>query len=192
MWVPAIITGLLPQLLWEKIIPAKAEDKQLIFPKYETAAAFLCVMVLIVSGFGAFLIRKNPLPLKQAEKDICQPDEDVLVTSVDRGSFIYLTDQSKLDAEYYPYFRLPYVRQHIHDTASIEMFPFTDAIETPTAVIRGMDMGNYMDALIFAPLELVEGKTGTAQFCGHFVDPPILRDDRFFIPTSVVFYEDEL
>ena len=72
------------------------------------------------------------------------------------------------------------------------MFPFTDAIVTRTAIIRSMDLVNMKDALIFAPLALVEDKEGYAQFCGHFVDPPILRNDRFFIPTSVTFYKDGL
>ena len=72
------------------------------------------------------------------------------------------------------------------------MFSFTDAIETPTAVIRGIDLGNLKDVLIFSPLEMVEGKTGTAQFCGAFIDPPILRDDRFFIPSSVLFTGGDL
>ena len=114
----------------------------------------------------------------------------MLLTSVDRGSFIYLADKSALGFEHIPYFRLAYVRQHIHDTATSEMFPFTDAIDSPTAIIRGIDLSNYEDALIFAPLSMAEGKTGYAQFCGRFIDPPILRSDRFFIPSSVTFFED--
>ena len=116
----------------------------------------------------------------------------MLLTSVDPGSFIYLEHQSALGFEHIPYFRLAYVRQHIHDTATSEMFPFTDAIDTPTAIIRGIDLSNNEDALIFSPLSIVEGRTGYAQFCGKFIDPPILRSDRFFIPTSVTFLEDIL
>ena len=102
-----------------------------------------------------------------------------------------MDDKSNLTAEHIPYFRLPYVRQHIHDTASIEMFDFTDAIDKPTAIIRGIDLSSGSDALIFSPLDLAEGKVGSAQFCGKFVDPPILRNDRFFIPESVTFFEDK-
>ena len=103
-----------------------------------------------------------------------------------------MKEKPELTIEHAPDFRLPFVRQHIHDTASIEMFPFTDSIEEPTAIIRGIDLENYEDALIFAPLDLVEGKTGYVQLCGNFVEPPILRNDRFFIPTSVIFYKDGL
>ena len=124
--------------------------------------------------------------------DKCSAGEDILITSVDEGSFIYLAEKPELKIEHYPYFRLPYVRQHFHDTASVEMFEFTDAIEEPTAIIRGLDLQNYQDALVFAPLEMVESKTGYVQFCGRFVDPPILRNDRFFIPYSAYFYEDQL
>jgi len=46
------------------------------------------------------------------------------------------------------------------------------------------------DALVFAPLEMIEGKTGNVQFCGRFLDPPVLRNDRFFIPTAVFFEGD--
>ncbi len=127
-----------------------------------------------------------------AKENLCDNSQSVLVTSVDKGSFIYLKNTEDLDDEYIPNFRLPFVRQHFHDTASIEMFDFTDAIDTPTAIIRGIDLENFSDALIFAPLDLVEGKTGTVQFCGHYIDPPILRDDRFFIPESAYFFEDEL
>ena len=146
------------------------------------------MIIILCAIFGGIYIKNNPLYLPQKAEGFCNDDEEILITSIDQGSFIYLLEQPELKIEHYPYFRLPYVRQHIHDTASVEMFPFTDSIEQPTAVIRGIDLGNLDDALIFAPLNMVEGRTGFVQFCGHFIDPPILRNDRFFIPSSVYFY----
>ena len=192
MWVPACVTGLFPQAAAEKIMKRSficTEDPEPVWSK--VPAALAAAVIVCVSAFSAAFIRANPLTVPEAKTGLCGEDEDMLLTSVDPGSFIYMTDKDRLPAEHIPYFRLPYARQHFHDTASFEMFGFTDAIETPTAVIRGIDLTNYKDALVFAPLEMAEGKTGYAQFCGKFMDPPILRNDRFFIPTSAYFFEDE-
>lgn len=193
MWVGACVTGLFPQAAAEKILRRsflRTEDPEPAWAK--VTGAITAAVIVCVSAFGAAFIRAIPLTIPEAKTGLCGEDEDILLTSVDPGSFIYMTDKDRLPAEHIPYFRLPYARQHFHDTASFEMFGFTDAIETPTAVIRGIDLTNYSDALIFAPLEMVEGKIGYAQFCGQFMDPPILRSDRFFIPTSVYFSEDGL
>ena len=98
--------------------------------------------------------------------------------------------QENLRADHYPNFRLAYVRQEFHNSASIEMFGFTDLIDEETAVFRGLDFDTYQDALVFAPLTLVRGKEGYAQLCGTWIDPPILRNDRFFIATDAVFLSD--
>lgn len=95
--------------------------------------------------------------------------------------------QENLKAEHYPDFRLAYIRHNFHDTASQEMFAFTDAIEDETAVFRGLDIETYQDALVFAPLDLVAGREGFVQMCGNWIEPPILRRDRFFIPRNAVF-----
>lgn len=194
MWVPACITGLFPQYLIGRI-PAWKKHLQcaeLSGPGREITSDMVCTLILVIALFGAGYIKSNPLYRPSALGSVCARDEDVLVTSVDSGSFIYLKEKPELTDEHAPNFRLPFVRQHIHDTASMEMFPFTDAIDKPTAIIRGIDLLNLEDALIFSPLDIVEGKSGYAQFCGVFLDPPILRNDRFFIPTSVIFYEDGL
>lgn len=193
MWVPACVTGIFPQAAAEKLLRRKAaEPAGGTVPGKKLLTVLTGAAVLLSSVFGPAFIKTHPLTKPEAREDVCASGEEILLTSVDPGSFIYLTEKSELDAEHIPYFRLPYVRQHFHDTASFEMFEFTDAIDTPTAIIRGIDLSNYSDALIFAPLEMVEGKTGYAQFCGNFIDPPILRNDRFFIPTSVIFTEDGL
>ena len=193
MWIPACICGVFPQYLYESLRKTRSAPKaDPIGPGREIISVSLGTLIMITAVFGAMFIRKHPLYRPAALFGVCRADEDVLVTSVDEGSFIYLDEYPSLAAEHYPYFRLPYVRQHFHDTASMEMFPFTDAISSPTAVIRGMDLTNEKDALIFAPLDLVQGKTGYAQFCGNFIDPPILRNDRFFVPTTVTFYENGL
>ena len=194
MWVPACVTGLFLQ----NIVNSNPGLKNLLKPAEfsgpgrETFSVILGVLFLIAALIGPWYIKKNPLYRPSVIPGLCDSDQQALVTSVDHGSFIYLKEKPELKTEHAPNFRLPFVRQHIHDTASIEMFPFTDAIDKPTAIIRGIDLENYEDALIFAPLEIVEGKDGYAQFCGKFVDPPVLRNDRFFIPTSVYFYKDGL
>lgn len=193
MWVPACITGLFLQSAAEKIPvfhrPASERNVPALQASFNyITGAFLLGAVLA----GLPLIRLHPLEKPAAKAGFCPAGEDVLLTSVDHGSFFYMAEKETLDAEHIPYFRLPLVRQHFHDTASREMFAFTDSIETPTAVIRGIDLTSDQDVLIFSPLELVEGKTGYAQFCGQLIDPPILRNDRFFIPTSAHFFEDSL
>ena len=194
MWVPACVAGLFPQYLFDLIQKMKKNrmPSELPGPGREIFSEILGSAILIISIFGAKFIKEHPLYRPAVLTGVCALDEDILVTSVDFGSFIYMKEKPELTIEHMPDFRLPFVRQHIHDTASIEMFPFTDSIEEPTAIIRGIDLVNYEDALIFSPLDLVEGRTGYAQFCGKYIDPPILRDDRFFIPTSVFFYKDGL
>ena len=194
IWVPACITGILPQYLINRI-PAWSKTLQsaeLSGPGRELVSDLFSVLILTLALFGAGYIKKNPLYRPSAMPLVCGKGEELLVTSVDKGSFIYLKEKPELTVEHAPAFRLPFVRQHIHDTASVELFPFTDAIEEPMAIIRGIDLENLEDALIFSPLDFVEGKSGYAQFCGVFLDPPILRNDRFFIPTSVTFYKDGL
>lgn len=194
MWIPACITGLPLQYIIKRYFSKNslsAEMQPVDITVFINASAY-SALISITTIFGALYISKYPLKFPSIKPGNCKNDEKMLLTSVDQGSFIYLDEKENLDAEHYPYFRLPYVRQHFHDTASVEMFPFTDSIDTPTAIIRGIDLTDHGDALIFSPLALVEGRTGYAQFCGYFIDPPVLRNDRFFIPTSVTFYEDEL
>lgn len=194
MWVPACVAGLPLQYLADNHpkVHICMKPAEIPGPGRELGSDLLGLMVLLAALFGTGFIKNHPLYRPAALPGICAPDDDILVTSVDTGSFIYLKEKPELTIEHAPDFRLPFVRQHIHDTASIEMFPFTDAIEEPTAIIRGINLDDYGDALIFAPLDMVEKKTGYAQFCGKFIDPPILRNDRFFIPTSVIFYEEGL
>ena len=194
MWIPACIIGILPQIVVNKIItPSPSADKYVGDMRLiSIIPGIMGILLIFCALFGAGYIKENPFSRPQKMNGLCSNDEEILLTSIDRGSFIYLSEKPELKTEHYPYFRLPFVRQHFHDTASVEMFPFTDAIDKPTAIIRGIDLGNLEDALIFAPLEMVEGKTGNVQFCGHFVDPPVLRNDRFFIPTSAYFYKENL
>ena len=194
MWVSACVAGLFLQnaangIASSKIFIKTAEQPG---PGREIISMLLGILIFASALFGAGYIKKHPFYRPSALPVKCQPEEDILVTSVDRGSYIYLQEKPELKTEHAPYLRLPFVRQHIHDTASLEMFPFTDQIEKPTAIIRGIDLVNFEDALVFAPLEIVEGKEGYAQFCGKFIDPPILRNDRFFIPDSVTFFKDGL
>ncbi len=195
MWVPACIVGYFPQFLLNKVsakMQPSVHCQKYSYHFVSTIFGILSAIITAAAAVGPWFIKNFPLDPKSAAAGICSPDQDVLVTSVDKGSYIYLDEQPRLKEEHIPYFRLPYVRQHIHDTASVEMFPFTDAINSPTAIIRGIDLENMQDALIFAPLDIIEGKTGYAQFCGEFLDPPVLRNDRFFISDSVTFFEDNL
>ena len=189
MWVPACICGIFPQSLAYKI---KCEQVVQFEPRHMNIiySYVISASIIFIAIFGAGIIKNHPFERPSADTELCDSDDDVLLTSIDYGSFIYLAEQPDLKTEHYPYFRLPFVRQHFHDTASVEMFPFTDSIDTPTAVIRGIDLQTLEDALVFAPLEMIEGKTGNVQFCGRFLDPPVLRNDRFFIPTAVFFEGD--
>ena len=191
MWIPACTVGIYPQDLTDMLPPGKRHDTgKATVPWMRELTLLAGILIVLTAIIGASFIKAYPLPKPAALSGSCEEGEDMLLTSIDPGSYIYLADQSDLSFEHIPYFRLAYVRQHIHDTASAEMFPFTDAIDTPTAIIRGIDLSNNEDALIFAPLPMVEGRTGSVRFCGKFIDPPILRSDRFFIPTSVTFSED--
>lgn len=193
MWVPAVLTGLFPEFLFSKNNGyTKFKERVLSGSQLIRYASIFAGFIVIGAVFAPLFIRHSPMEIRSRREHLCDISQSVLITSVDKGSFIYLKNTEDLENEYIPTFRLPYVRQHFHDTASVEMFNFTDAIDTPTAIIRGIDLENFSDALIFAPLEMVEGKTGQVQFCGYYVDPPILRNDRFFIPQSAYFFEDEL
>ena len=190
IWIPACITGVFLQTVYSKFRGTTTNQTFAAVPGNALWIIIPGSLILFSSVFGAGLIRSYPLDSPESTPDLCAAGQKILITSIDPGSYIYLDEKENLAAEHIPYFRLPYVRQHIHDTASVEMFPFTDAIDSPTAIIRGIDLNTLADALIFAPLDMVRDKTGYAQFCGIFIDPPILRNDRFFIPSSVTFIED--
>ena len=154
-------------------------------------AAVISILLTILICVSPFLIRANPLrPPEGALELRCAGNEVRLFTRIDPGAYFYMIHQENLRADHYPNFRLAYVRQEFHNSASIEMFGFTDLIDEETAVFRGLDFDTYQDALVFAPLTLVRGKEGYAQLCGTWIDPPILRNDRFFIATDAVFLSD--
>ena len=97
-------------------------------------------MILFFVCFGAGFIHSQPYCKPAETADLCEEGQDSLITSIDKAIYIYLEEQPKLKIEHYPYFRLPYVRQYIPNTASIEIFLFTDAIDKPTAIIRGINL----------------------------------------------------
>ncbi len=191
IWLPGILIGLFPQYLLDKI-PGLSRKREQAAPHADSlpllGGAVLSSILALSSVFSPLLLKAFPLKTPAANNP-CGEEASLLFTKIDEGSYFYMQDNEKLPVVHYPYFRLPYVRQHFHDTASVEMFDFTDRIEQPTAVIRGIDFENWQDALVFAPLELVEGKTGFVRFCGTFVDPPVLRNDRFFIAEQAHFIE---
>ena len=194
MWIPAIITGLFLQYLCVNFMRFEFNvfDSHTFEFTESTVIISSGILIFLCACFGAGYIQSHPYQKPIEKSGFCKDGQDVLITSVDKGSYIYLEEQPELKTEHYPHFRLPYVRQYIHNTASVEMFPFTDEINKPTAIIRGINLSDNSDALIFAPLDLVDGKEGYVQFCGAFIEPPILRNDHFFIPTSAVFFEDDL
>ncbi len=144
---------------------------------------------ILIALIAPELISTRPLQTPAKPEISCKEGETTLFTKIDQGSYFYMENKSELQQEHYPYFRLPFVRQHFHDTASVEMFDFTDRIDQPTAIIRGIDLSDWKDALIFSPLPLVKDCTGYVVFCGYYLDPPILRQDRFFIPSSAYFLQ---
>ena len=148
-----------------------------------TVAAALSVLTVAAPVW----INAFPIEAPDAEPIRCFENEVSLYTRIDRGAYFYMRHQENLKSEHYPNFRLAYVRQSFHNTASLEIFEFTDHIDEETAIFRGLDLETHRDALVFAPLTMVENYEGYAQFCGNWIEPPILRDDRFFIPTSVQF-----
>lgn len=154
-------------------------------------AAIISTLLTILICVSPFLIRANPLrPPEDVPELRCARGESRLFTRIDPGAYFYMIHRENLRADHYPNFRLAYVRQEFHNSASIEMFGFTDLIDEETAVFRGLDFDTYQDALVFAPLPLVRGKEGYAQLCGTWIEPPILRNDRFFIATGAVFLSD--
>lgn len=192
IWLPGIIIGLFPQSLVDKIPvfsrktkPETGQNNYLLM-----AGTALGVILILSSIISPRLLNLFPEQVPAGLTDPCLGNGTLLFTKIDEGSYFYMEDTENMDEMHYPYFRLPYIRQHFHDTASVEIFDFTDSINNPTAIIRGIDLKNWQDALIFAPLEMVEEKKGFVQFCGDFINPPILRNDRFFIPTEAYFIEE--
>lgn len=155
----------------------------------DRAVVVISALCSVLTLAAPFWIKAFPLRAPEIEPIQCAENEVSLFTRVDRGSYFYMIHQENLHAEHYPDFRLAYVRHNFHDTASQEMFGFTDAIEDETAVFRGLDLNTYQDALVFAPLELISGHDGFVQMCGNWIEPPILRQDRFFIPRNAIFVD---
>ena len=191
IWIPGIIIGLFPQYIFTKIFhhQENVSHSESAINVSLTVSAGLGFALLLSSLISPFLIHRFPEQIPANKINPCTEGKILLSTKIDEGSYFYMEDSENLEKIHYPFFRLPYVRQHFHDTASVEMFDFTDHIEEPTAIIRGIDLENWKDALIFAPLDIVKGKTGFVQFCGDYLNPPILRNDRFFIPTEAFFLE---
>ncbi len=188
IWLQGCIIGLFPQSLVDKIPvfsrktkPETGQNNYLLM-----AGTALGVILILSSIISPRLLNLFPEQVPAGLTDPCLGNTTLLFTKIDEGSYFYMEDTENMDEMHYPYFRLPYIRQHFHDTASVEIFDFTDSINNPTAIIRGIDLENWQDALIFAPLEMVKGKKGFVQFCGDFINPPILRNDRFFIPTKAI------
>lgn len=189
IWIPGIIIGFFPQFLFSKIFHFRENETESSpsITDLSTGIAIIGYVLLLSSLISPFLLHRFPEQAPSSMMNPCKEGKELLTTKIDEGSYFYMEDSENLEKIHYPYFRLPYVRQHFHDTASVEMFDFTDHIDKPTAIIRGIDLDNWKDALIFAPLDIVKGKTGYVQFCGNYLNPPILRNDRFFIPTEAFF-----
>ncbi|HQF79215.1 MAG TPA: hypothetical protein PLD11_00245 [Flexilinea sp.] len=191
IWVPGLIIGIFPQYVinrfaWKNL---KRESESTPVTGSTSLALALSGFFILIALIAPELIGTRPLKPPAKPEISCKKGETTLYTKIDQGSYFYMENKSELQQEHYPYFRLPFVRQHFHDTASVEMFDFTDRIDQPTAIIRGIDLSDWKDALIFSPLPLVKDRIGYVVFCGNYLDPPILRQDRFFIPSSAYFLQ---
>ena len=194
--IPAIFVAIPIEFAYVRFLKKPAEKKTGENPASETVsqrpnAEVLTVLVSAAMGLLAvaapFFINAFPIKAPKVEPIRCFENEVSLFTRIDHGAYFYMRHQENLKNEHYPNFRLAYVRQEFHNTASLEIFELTDHIVEETAIFRGIDLNNYRDALVFAPLSMIGNYEGYAQFCGNWIEPPILRDDRFFIPTSVQF-----
>lgn len=192
----AIFVALPIEFAYVKFLKKPAEKKEKVqstdkATAPQSAAELLTVsvaaMMIFLSVAAPIFIDAFPLKAPTVEPIQCFENEVSLFTRIDHGAYFYMLHQENLKTEHYPNFRLAYVRQEFHNTASLEIFDFTDHIVDEMAIFRGLDLTNHGDALVFAPLEMIQGYEGYAQFCGNWIDPPILRNDRFFIPTSVKF-----
>lgn len=147
----------------------------------------ISIILIALSVIAPIRIRSLPLSIPSYEPIVCAENEVSLVTHIDPGMVFYMKYNENLKTEHVPNLRLSYVREKFHNTASQEMFDFTDHIVEETAIFRGLDLESHRDALVFAPLYLVENQYGPVQLCGNWIVPPILRNDGFFIPTSAEF-----
>lgn len=189
IWIPGIVIGLFPQFIFSKIshrwIHETQPDPEI--PFLTKSGAIFGLFLILNALISPLLLHRFPEQIPVPKTNPCPAGTELLFTKIDLGSYFYMENTENLGKIHYPYFRLPFVRQHFHDTASVEMFDFTDLIDEPTAIIRGIDLGNWVDSLIFAPLDIVRERTGYVQFCGNYLNPPILRNDRFFVPTEAFF-----
>lgn len=186
-WIPALIYGLPLEWLYGKVFRrtcAVEDDENLLY------AGILSAILVVTAVFAPSFIKSHPLPIPEIGEESCREGETPLLTSVDPGSYFYMQNIESLQVEHLPYTRLAYSRQYFHNTSSRGFFEYSDLIEEPTAIIRGINLGDLSDVLIISPLELVEGKEGAALFCGEFIDPPIYRNDHFFIPESAEFLKE--
>jgi len=191
IWFHGILIGIFPQVLINRFngvtfwqLPKSAAEQ-----KTSNIVVTFSSLLIALAVFSPWFLKQNPLPIPAISKSACEADEDRLLLKIDEGSYIYMQEESSLEQDHYPTYRLAFVREKIHNIAHAEIFEFTDSIDKPTAIIRGLDLETFQDALVFSPLELVAGQTGYVQFCGSFIDPPILNNDRFFIPVSATFIE---
>ncbi len=185
IWIPGLIVGISLQKVYDKLIFLPKENE--FVNDYTNIICVTAYVLIFLSLLSPLILKRFPFEIPKSDHISCNAGEDRVFTRIDKGSYIYLQNESDLPYEHIPWFRLPFVRQHFHDTASLEMFDFTDNISKPTAIIRGIDLDNLNDILVFSPLDLVKDQTGYVVFCGKLMDPPILRKDRFFIPTSANF-----
>lgn len=192
IWVPGIVIGLFPQSIINRFLRSYTSSKknEKSIPLIEHAISAITVSILLILTIAPVWIHKYPLKAPASPLADCDPGETLVYTKIDTGSYFYMEDSENIEEELLPYFRLPFVRQHFHDTASVEMFHFTDQIDEPIAMIRGINLNTWQDVLVFAPLEIVKGHQDYASFCGEFVNPPVLRQDNFFIATKANFIND--
>lgn len=191
-WVSGLVAGiglrsvfalLFPRAAWFRNNESTPPDDEL-SNSHGWATAVVSVFVL------CWLIAPpaiRSLPFQTAEKpgSDCSADEIALRTWVSPGNYASL-HYYDLQQPHVPDFHLLFVRPGMHDTSTRGMFPFTDSIDEPTTIIKGLDLDTFEEILLFAPLDIVSGKlNGEVTFCAGMIDPPIYQDYRFAIVSSV-------
>lgn len=190
-WVSGLVAGiglhsvfalLFPRAAWFRINES-TQQNDVLSNSHGWAMAIVSVFVLCWL-IAPPAIRALPFPVAGKAGNDCPGDEIALRTRVSPGNYVSL-HYYDLRQPHVPDFHLLYVRPDMHDTSTRGMFPFTDSIDEPTTIIKGLDLDTFEEILLFAPLDIVSGKlNGEVTFCARMIDPPVYQDYRFAIVSS--------
>jgi hypothetical protein len=190
-WVSGLVAGIGLCSVFKLLFPRAAWFRTFISPiqNKESSNRYRCSMTIVSMFILCWLvappaIKAMPFPITDKIKRDCPADEIALRTWVSPGNYVSL-HYYDLQQPHVPDFHLLYVRPGMHDTSTRGMFAFTDSIDEPTTIIKGLDLDTFEEILLFAPLDMVSGTlSGEVSFCARLIDPPIYHNYRFGIVSS--------